>query len=149
MLIAGFLVQLPFASTGQGERYEWLSHTAHKIKSNHPLHVSPSDAIAQWLMEAEEVQPAGLKRPVLQWNQTCQNPQDAPVSSGQQDSSGHPLPGSMLPLESSSRTVRVSHLDAHRLLSSCALNEDYYDLVDIDSFGSDTSFLGAAIETVK
>ncbi len=36
-----------------------------------------------------------------------------------------------------------------RLLSACALDEDYYDLVDVDSFGSETSFLGAAIETVK
>jgi tRNA (guanine26-N2/guanine27-N2)-dimethyltransferase len=40
-------------------------------------------------------------------------------------------------------------MDAHRLLASCALNEDYYDLVDVDSFGSDTSFLGSAIEAVK
>ena len=47
------------------------------------------------------------------------------------------------------RSACVSHLDAHRLLSCCALNEDYYDLVDVDSFGSDTSFLGAAIESVK
>jgi len=36
-----------------------------------------------------------------------------------------------------------------RLLASCYLQEDYYDLVDVDSFGSDTSFLPAAIDAVK
>ncbi len=44
---------------------------------------------------------------------------------------------------------KPAHLLVHRLLSCCALNEDYYDLIDVDSFGSDTSFLGAAIETVR
>ncbi|GAX75602.1 hypothetical protein CEUSTIGMA_g3046.t1 [Chlamydomonas eustigma] len=47
------------------------------------------------------------------------------------------------------KILTVSHLDAFRLLSCCALNEDYYDMVDIDSFGSDTSFLGAAMDCVK
>ncbi|KAG1672108.1 hypothetical protein FOA52_001695 [Chlamydomonas sp. UWO 241] len=46
-------------------------------------------------------------------------------------------------------SVRVSHMDAKRLLAGVALAEDYFDLVDVDSFGSDTSFLGSAIESVK
>lgn len=29
------------------------------------------------------------------------------------------------------------------------LQEDYFDLVDVDSFGSDTSYLGGAIDALK
>ncbi|KAL6762976.1 S-adenosyl-L-methionine-dependent methyltransferase [Haematococcus lacustris] len=46
-------------------------------------------------------------------------------------------------------SVRVSHMDAQRLLAACYLAEDYYDLIDIDSFGSDTSFLGSALDALK
>ncbi|KAJ9508670.1 hypothetical protein QJQ45_027967, partial [Haematococcus lacustris] len=46
-------------------------------------------------------------------------------------------------------SVRVSHMDAQRLLAACYLAEDFYDLIDIDSFGSDTSFLGSALDALK
>lgn len=36
-----------------------------------------------------------------------------------------------------------------RLLASVYLQEDYFDLVDVDSFGSDTSYLAAAIDALK
>lgn len=36
-----------------------------------------------------------------------------------------------------------------RLLCSTYLAEDYFDLVDVDSFGSDTSHLPAALDAVK
>jgi tRNA G26 N,N-dimethylase Trm1 len=36
-----------------------------------------------------------------------------------------------------------------RLLASVYLQEDYFDLVDVDSFGSDTSYLPAAIDALK
>ena len=32
-------------------------------------------------------------------------------------------------------TVRVSQIDANRILTSLYLSEDYYDVIDIDSFG--------------
>lgn len=37
----------------------------------------------------------------------------------------------------------------HRLLASTYLAEDYFDLVDVDSFGSDSSHLAAALQAVK
>ncbi|MEW5303329.1 MAG: hypothetical protein WDW36_006033 [Sanguina aurantia] len=45
--------------------------------------------------------------------------------------------------------VRVSHLDANRVLASCYLEQDWYDLIDIDSFGSDSSTVSAAIDAVR
>jgi hypothetical protein len=36
-----------------------------------------------------------------------------------------------------------------RLLASTYLAEDYFDLVDVDSFGSDSSHLAAALQAVK
>eukprot|EP00879_Flechtneria_rotunda_P018630 GHRR01019551.1.p1 GENE.GHRR01019551.1~~GHRR01019551.1.p1 ORF type:complete len:434 (+),score=148.18 GHRR01019551.1:652-1953(+) len=44
---------------------------------------------------------------------------------------------------------RMSHVDASRLLASVYLQEDYWDLVDVDSFGSDASCLPAALHAVK
>jgi hypothetical protein len=44
---------------------------------------------------------------------------------------------------------RVSHLDATKLLNSCSQNSDFYDIVDIDSFGSDSAFLGDALRAVR
>ncbi|KAI8462443.1 MAG: S-adenosyl-L-methionine-dependent methyltransferase [Monoraphidium minutum] len=46
-------------------------------------------------------------------------------------------------------TCRVSRVDANRLLASRYLAEDFYDLVDVDSFGSETSHLPSAIDAVK
>eukprot|EP00798_Chlamydomonas_sp_ICE-L_P014038 gene14038-19975_t len=45
--------------------------------------------------------------------------------------------------------MRLTHVEAGRVLTSVGLAEDYYDLVDVDSFGSDTAWLSAAIEAVK
>jgi hypothetical protein len=36
-----------------------------------------------------------------------------------------------------------------RLLASTYLAEDYFDFVDVDSFGSDSSHLAAALQAVK
>ncbi|KAG2499128.1 hypothetical protein HYH03_002711 [Edaphochlamys debaryana] len=47
------------------------------------------------------------------------------------------------------RRVRITHADANRLLTNCFMREDYYDLVDVDSFGSETQFLPAAIDAVR
>lgn len=44
---------------------------------------------------------------------------------------------------------RVSHLEATKLLNSCNQNDDFYDIVDIDSFGSDSAFLGDALRAVR
>ena len=38
---------------------------------------------------------------------------------------------------------------APRLMQSCALSEEYFDLIDVDSFGSDAKFLTAAINSVR
>ncbi|KAJ6383828.1 hypothetical protein OIU78_027175 [Salix suchowensis] len=44
----------------------------------------------------------------------------------------------------------VTHLDANRLLSECYLQKDFFDLIDIDSFGSDISlFLRSAMNTLS
>ncbi|CAI9091859.1 OLC1v1026961C1 [Oldenlandia corymbosa var. corymbosa] len=43
----------------------------------------------------------------------------------------------------------VTHTDANRLMAEYYLQRDYFDLIDIDSFGSDSSFLRTAISTVK
>lgn len=36
-----------------------------------------------------------------------------------------------------------------RVLASCYLEQDWYDLIDIDSFGSDSSTVSAAIDAVR
>ncbi|KAL3837815.1 hypothetical protein ACJIZ3_022406 [Penstemon smallii] len=43
----------------------------------------------------------------------------------------------------------VKHSDANRVLTECYLERDYYDLIDVDSFGSESSFLRAAMCAVK
>ena len=46
--------------------------------------------------------------------------------------------------------LSYSCIDASRLLQALALNEDYFDLVDVDSFGTDgLALLSTAIECVK
>jgi tRNA G26 N,N-dimethylase Trm1 len=67
--------------------------------------------------------PPGLKRPVWEWKLCSDDGSDAGSSVSEQtgaDGEG---------------VLRVSHMDAQRLLAACALNEDYYDLIDVDSFG--------------
>ncbi|KAH6762867.1 N2 [Perilla frutescens var. hirtella] len=43
----------------------------------------------------------------------------------------------------------VKHLEANRLLTERYLERDYFDLIDVDSFGSDSSFLRSAMCAVK
>lgn len=40
-------------------------------------------------------------------------------------------------------------LDANRIMTECYLKRDFYDLIDIDSFGSDSSFLRSAINALR
>ncbi|GIL72542.1 hypothetical protein Vretifemale_2895 [Volvox reticuliferus] len=47
------------------------------------------------------------------------------------------------------RRIRISHADANRLLTNCYMRESYYDLVDVDSFGSETMHFPAAIDAVR
>ncbi|OAE24340.1 hypothetical protein AXG93_4343s1050 [Marchantia polymorpha subsp. ruderalis] len=44
---------------------------------------------------------------------------------------------------------RISGEDANKLLLGCAVRREYYDLIDVDSFGSDTLCLGPALAAVK
>ncbi|EFJ44766.1 hypothetical protein VOLCADRAFT_42766, partial [Volvox carteri f. nagariensis] len=53
------------------------------------------------------------------------------------------------PPGSSARRIRISHADANRLLTSCYMRELYYDVVDVDSFGSETMHFPAAIDAVR
>lgn len=46
-------------------------------------------------------------------------------------------------------TYRITHQDANQLFFSCAQRQDYYDLIDIDSFGSPTPFVGTALWAIK
>lgn len=43
----------------------------------------------------------------------------------------------------------VTHLDANRILSECYLNGDFYDLIDVDSFGSDSSFIRTVFNALR
>lgn len=43
----------------------------------------------------------------------------------------------------------VSHSDANRVLLECYLQRDYFDLIDIDSFGSDSLFLRSAMNALR
>lgn len=43
----------------------------------------------------------------------------------------------------------VKHLEANRLLTECYLERDYFDLIDVDSFGSESSYLRSAMNAVK
>ena len=115
------------------------------------MHPDPNRMIDQWLEMGEDIFPPGLKKPVWQCTTASLRHAD-PESSGVKESAHAGAPAStqdMPSIQPAAVTVRVSHLDAHRLLACCSLNEDYYDLVDVDSFGSDTSFLGSAIEAVR
>ncbi len=46
-------------------------------------------------------------------------------------------------------TYRITHQDANQLFFSCAQQQDYYDLIDIDSFGSPTPFVSTALWAIK
>lgn len=47
------------------------------------------------------------------------------------------------------RIARVSHFEAKRLLCAAMLEEDYYDVIDCDMFGSDTLCIGPALDAVR
>ncbi|XP_012091159.1 tRNA (guanine(26)-N(2))-dimethyltransferase isoform X2 [Jatropha curcas] len=47
------------------------------------------------------------------------------------------------------RRWAVSHFDANRVLTECYLQRDFFDLIDIDSFGSDSLFLRSAMSALK
>jgi tRNA (guanine26-N2/guanine27-N2)-dimethyltransferase len=42
----------------------------------------------------------------------------------------------------------ISHSDANRVMVERYLQGDYYDLIDVDSFGSDSFFLGSAFSAI-
>ena len=46
-------------------------------------------------------------------------------------------------------TYRITHQDANQLFFSCAQQQDYYDLIDIDSFGSPAPFVSSALWAIK
>lgn len=43
----------------------------------------------------------------------------------------------------------VTNDDANRVMMECCLRRDYFDFIDIDSFGSDSSFLRSAFGAVR
>ncbi|XP_017245080.1 tRNA (guanine(26)-N(2))-dimethyltransferase isoform X2 [Daucus carota subsp. sativus] len=43
----------------------------------------------------------------------------------------------------------VTNDDANRVMMECCLRRDYFDFIDIDSFGSDSSFLRSAFEALR
>lgn len=47
------------------------------------------------------------------------------------------------------RRWMVMHSDAARVMTECYLQRDFFDLIDIDSFGSDSNFMRAALCAVK
>ncbi|EPS61820.1 hypothetical protein M569_12971 [Genlisea aurea] len=47
------------------------------------------------------------------------------------------------------RRWTIKHLDANRLLMECYLERSYFDVIDVDSFGSESSYLRLAMCAVK
>ncbi|XP_057979388.1 uncharacterized protein LOC131165516 isoform X4 [Malania oleifera] len=47
------------------------------------------------------------------------------------------------------RRWAATHFDANRVMTECYLQKDFFDLIDIDSFGSDSSFLRSAYNALK
>ncbi|RRT76044.1 hypothetical protein GW17_00010368 [Ensete ventricosum] len=47
------------------------------------------------------------------------------------------------------RSWVVTHLDANRVLAENYLRKEFFDLVDVDCFGSDSSFMRLAISTIR
>jgi hypothetical protein len=91
-----------------------------------------------WDSAATRLSLPGLKKPAWQWEGRARAGAGASGAQGMDEGEvegGGPAAGAP--------RVRVSHMDAKRLLAGVALAEDYFDLVDVDSFGSDTSFLGS------
>lgn len=47
------------------------------------------------------------------------------------------------------RRWTVTHTDANRIMTECYLRRDFFDFIDIDSFGSDSSFLRSAMNSLR
>lgn len=43
----------------------------------------------------------------------------------------------------------LTHFDANRIMTDCYLQRDFFDFIDVDSFGSDSSFLRSAFNALK
>ncbi|KAA8533981.1 hypothetical protein F0562_031498 [Nyssa sinensis] len=43
----------------------------------------------------------------------------------------------------------LTHSDANRVMTECYLHRDYFDLIDVDSFGSESTFLRSAFSALK
>lgn len=43
----------------------------------------------------------------------------------------------------------VTHFDADRVMTEYYLHRDYFDLIDVDSFGSDSSYFRPALNALK
>jgi tRNA (guanine26-N2/guanine27-N2)-dimethyltransferase len=43
---------------------------------------------------------------------------------------------------------QVTIQDANKVLLDCYMRKNYFDLIDVDSFGSDSIFLGSALSAV-
>lgn len=47
------------------------------------------------------------------------------------------------------RRWRVTNSDANRTMTECYLQRDFFDFIDVDSFGSDSSFLRSAMNALR
>lgn len=47
------------------------------------------------------------------------------------------------------RRWMVTHFEANRVMTECYLQRDFFDLIDVDSFGSDSSFLRSAMNALR
>jgi tRNA (guanine26-N2/guanine27-N2)-dimethyltransferase len=45
--------------------------------------------------------------------------------------------------------VRITHDNVNRIFWQCAIDRDYYDLIDIDSFGTPAEFLASCLQAVR
>lgn len=43
----------------------------------------------------------------------------------------------------------MTHFDANRAMAECYLQRELFDFIDVDSFGSDSSFLRSAMNALK
>ena len=48
-----------------------------------------------------------------------------------------------------SQPYQITHWPANRVFYDCVLRQDYYDLVDIDAFGSPSAYVGASLQATK
>jgi tRNA (guanine26-N2/guanine27-N2)-dimethyltransferase len=47
------------------------------------------------------------------------------------------------------RRYRLTHTNANHVFYQCALNQDYYDLIDLDAFGSPAAQVGASLQACR